>query len=105
MTDFDYKLLDDVIHSRIRLAVMAVLAGVEHVEFTFLREQVGATDGNLGTHLKKLEDAGYISARKRFVNRKPLTDYAFTKKGRQAFSAYLKQLEQLLPAAHKKHGP
>lgn len=99
MTDFDYKQLDDVIHSRIRLALMAVLAGVERAEFTFLREQVRATDGNLGTHLKKLEDAGYINVHKRFIDRKPATDYALTRKGRQAFASYLKQLEKLLPSA------
>ncbi len=97
MTDFDYQQLDDVIHSRIRLAVMAVLAGLERADFTFLRDQVKATDGNLGTHLKKLEDAGYVSMRKRFVDRKPLTDYSLTKKGRKAFSIYLKRLEDLLP--------
>lgn len=97
MTDFDYRQLDDVIHSRIRLALMAVLAGVERAEFTFLRDQVGATDGNLGTHLKKLEDSGYINVHKRFVDRKPTTDYALTRKGRQAFASYLKRLEKLLP--------
>lgn len=97
MSEFDYKQLDDIIHSRIRLAIMAVLAGVERGEFTFLREQVGATDGNLGTHLKKLEDAGYVTAHKHFIDRKPVTDYALTKRGRQAFSLYLKRLEALLP--------
>lgn len=101
MTDFDYKLLDDVIHSRIRLAVMSVLASVEYAEFTFLRERVGATDGNLGTHLKKLEDAGYVRVRKRFVDRKPLTDYMLSNKGKQAFSDYLAQLESLLPPQAK----
>ncbi|MGH8129033.1 MAG: transcriptional regulator, partial [Gammaproteobacteria bacterium] len=60
MSNFDYTQLDAVIHSRIRLAVMATLASVENAEFTFLREQTGTTDGNLSTHLRKLEDAGYI---------------------------------------------
>jgi DNA-binding transcriptional ArsR family regulator len=97
MTDFDYKQVDDVIHSRIRLAIMALLAGVRRAEFTFLREQVKATDGNLGTHLKKLEDAGYVSAHKHFVERKPVTDYALTRRGRTAFDQYLQRLEGLLP--------
>lgn len=97
MSDFDYQQLDDVIHSRIRLAIMAVLAGVERAEFTFLRQQVKATDGNLGTHLMKLEDAGYVTAHKHFVGRKPVTHYAMTKRGRQAFALYLKRLEELLP--------
>jgi DNA-binding transcriptional ArsR family regulator len=68
--DFDYQKIDDVIHSRIRLAIMAVLATVDEAEFTFLREKVGATDGNLSVHLKKLEDAKYISVKKSFVSRK-----------------------------------
>ncbi len=97
MTDFDYKQMDDLIHSRIRLAIMALLAGVQRAEFTFLRDQVKATDGNLGTHLKKLEDAGYVSAHKHFEDRKPVTHYALTRKGRQAFDQYLQRLEGLLP--------
>ncbi len=96
MTDFDYKQLDDIIHSRIRLAIMAMLASLERAEFTFLRGQIKATDGNLGMHLKKLEDAGYLSVHKRFVDRKPMTDYALTRKGRQMFSLYLKRLEDLV---------
>ena len=98
MSDFDYKQLDDIIHSRIRLAIMAVLAGVERAEFTFLREQVGATDGNLGTHLKKLEEAGYVTVHKHFVDRKPVSHYILSKRGRQAFTLYLKRLEALLPS-------
>lgn len=97
MTNFDYKQMDDIIHSRIRLAIMAVLVSVERAEFTFLRDQVKATDGNLGTHLKKLEDAGYVSVHKRFVERKPVTDYTLTQRGRQAFAQYLRRLEDLLP--------
>lgn len=96
MTNFDYKQMDDIIHSRIRLAIMALLASVERAEFTFLREQIKATDGNLGTHLKKLEDAGYVAVHKHFVDRKPLTQYALTRKGRQAFAQYLQRLEKLL---------
>ena len=96
MTDFDYQQLDDIIHSRIRLAIMAVLISVEEVEFTFLRDKVNATDGNLSIHLKKLEDAEYIAVNKRFVDRKPLTTYKLTRKGRKAFEAYVERLEQLI---------
>lgn len=95
MTGFDHTQLDDLIHSRIRLAVMAVLASVERAEFSFLREQVNATDGNLGAHLRKLEDAGYLSAEKRFVARKPVTDYRLTAQGRAAFDAYVAHLASL----------
>lgn len=95
MTEFDHTRLDDLIHSRIRLAVMAVLASVERAEFSFLRDQVNATDGNLGAHLRKLEDAGYLSAEKRFVERKPVTDYRLTAQGRAAFDAYVARLAAL----------
>ena len=93
---FDYQQLDDVIHSRIRLAVMALLASLETAEFTYIREKVGATDGNLSVHLKKLEEADFIAVTKTFVDRKPVTIYTLTKKGRKAFEKYLERLEQLL---------
>lgn len=96
MTDFDYRQLDDIIHSRIRLAIMAVLVSVEQAEFTFLKEKVNTTDGNISVHLKKLEEAGYLSAHKRFVNRKPLSSYKLTAKGRRAFELYVERLESLI---------
>ena len=95
MAEFDHTQLDDLIHSRLRLAVMAVLASVERAEFTFLRDQVKATDGNLGAHLRKLEDAGYVTATKRFADRKPVTDYRITPSGRAAFEAYVQHLATL----------
>ena len=96
MNDFDYTQLDDVIHSRIRLAIMAVLVSVEQAEFTFLKDQVNTTDGNLSIHLKKLDEAGYIAAHKRFVDRKPLSSYRLTAKGRHAFETYVERLENLI---------
>jgi len=96
MSEFDYTQLDDVIHSRIRLAIMAVLVGVEAAEFTFLKEMVGATDGNLSIHLKKLEEAHYLAVRKEFVNKKPLSTYRLTAKGRRAFELYVERLEHLI---------
>jgi DNA-binding MarR family transcriptional regulator len=96
MTQFDYTQLDEIIHSRIRLAVMSVLITVEEAEFIFLREKVNATDGNLSIHLKKLEEAGYITVKKRFVDRKPQSTYRISGKGRQAFETYIERLEQLI---------
>lgn len=96
MSQFDYHRLDDVIHSRIRLAVMSILAGVESAEFTYLRDRTGATDGNLGAHMKKLEDAGYVAVDKRFVDRKPLTRYRLTADGREAFCRYVDRLEAMI---------
>jgi DNA-binding MarR family transcriptional regulator len=96
MNDFDYQQLDDIIHSRIRLAVMALLASLDTAEFTYIREKIGATDGNLSIHLKKLEEAEYIAVTKTFVDRKPVTMYTLNKKGRKAFELYVERLEQLL---------
>jgi DNA-binding PadR family transcriptional regulator len=69
---------------------------VESAEFTFLKDKVGATDGNLSVHLRKLEEAGYISVDKRFVSRKPVSSYKLTVKGRKAFESYLAHLEKLI---------
>lgn len=96
MSEFDYQRLDDVIHSRIRLAVMSILASVEEAEFTYLRDRTGATDGNLGAHLRKLEDAGYVAVEKRFEDRKPVSRYALTASGREAFRRYVDQLETMI---------
>jgi DNA-binding MarR family transcriptional regulator len=96
MPDFDYQQLNEIIHSRIRLAIMALLVTVDEAEFTFIRDKVQATDGNLSVHLKKLEEAGYISVKKSFVNRKPTSTYRITSKGHNAFEIYVERLEKLL---------
>ncbi|HEX6909124.1 MAG TPA: transcriptional regulator, partial [Longimicrobium sp.] len=56
--------LDERIHARLRLAVMALLAGVDEAEFTHIRDRIGATDGNLGAHLRTLQQANFIDLRK-----------------------------------------
>lgn len=96
MSTFDYQRLDEVIHSRIRLALMSMLATVDAAEFTYLRDRTGATDGNLGAHLRKLEEAGYVTADKRFEARKPVTRYALTALGREAFHRYVQRLEDMI---------
>jgi len=98
MTDYDYRSLDPLIHSRIRLSVLAILAGVDDAGFTYLREQVQTTDGNLGAHLRKLEDAGYLRVAKGFALRRPMTRYRITSAGRRAFRGYVDRLERLLHA-------
>lgn len=99
MTDFDYQQLDDLIHSRIRLSAMSILAVVDDAEFTYLRDRIGTTDGNLGAHMRKLEDAGYVAASKQFMERKPVTRYRMSRKGRDAFRRYVDRLERLIAAA------
>ena len=88
--------LDELIHAPVRLAATAILAAVEEAEFTYLRDRIGATDGNLGTHLRKLEDAGYVRAVKSFEGRKPITRYSLTRDGREAFRRYVDTLETML---------
>ncbi len=91
--------LNPVIHGKLRLALLSLLAGVEEAEFTWLRGKTGATDGNLGAQLLKLEEAGYVRMEKRFVLRKPQTVYGITEDGRKALSEYVQALKQLLGAA------
>ena len=88
--------LDPLIHAPVRLAILSLLSGAEEAEFVYLREQVGATDGNLSIHLARLEEAGYVAVRKKFVGRKPRSFYRLTSKGRAAFAGYLTQLKALL---------
>ena len=93
---FDHRAFDEQLSSRLRLAVMSVLLGCEKIEFTALRDKVHATDGNLTAHCKKLENAGYLTVEKLFVNRKPLTLYSATALGRSAVKKYAQQLASLL---------
>jgi DNA-binding transcriptional ArsR family regulator len=88
--------IDPVIHGKLRLAAMSLLAGVEQADFTWLREKTGATDGNLGAQMLKLEEAGYVSAEKRFVRRKSQTVYRLTVEGREALVKYVAALKRML---------
>jgi DNA-binding MarR family transcriptional regulator len=96
---FDHNQIDDVIHGRIRLGVVAYLSAVESALFGELRDKVGATDGNLSAHLRKLEDAGYVKADKSFVNRKPQTRLSLTAEGRKAWGIWLDRMDALRNAA------
>lgn len=96
---FDYREIDDVIHGRVRLAVMAYLSGAGAADFNELKAKVGGTDGNLSVHLRKLEEAGYIHVRKSFQNRKPRTICKLTDKGREAWIDYIARLQSLIAAA------
>ncbi len=91
--------LNPVIHGKLRLALLSLLAGVEDAEFTWLRAKTGATDGNLGAQLAKLEEAGYVAVEKKFVQRKPQSLYRMTEAGRQAFLEYVQALKQMLGEA------
>jgi DNA-binding MarR family transcriptional regulator len=96
MAPFDIGKLDDVIHGRLRLGIMAYLADAEVADFTELKEVLSATQGNLSIHLRKLEEAGYVAIDKSFVSRKPLTRIRMTPRGRKAFAAYLEAIAKLV---------
>jgi DNA-binding PadR family transcriptional regulator len=91
--------LNPVVHGKLRLALLSLLAGVEEAEFTWLRSKTGSTDGNLGAQLLKLEEAGYIAVEKEFVERKPQSTYRITEAGRRSLSEYVQALKQLLGGA------
>ena len=92
----DLGRIDDVIHGRVRLGIMVYLADAETADFTELKTVLEATQGNLSVHLKKLEEAGYVSISKSFRDNKPLTRASITPAGRKAFAAYLEALGGLI---------
>jgi DNA-binding MarR family transcriptional regulator len=88
--------LDGVIHERTRLGIVGALAANERLSFVELKNALRTTDGNLSAHTRKLEDAGYITATKRFEGRLPRTEYQLTDEGRRALERYLDQMDRLL---------
>ena len=101
MDDFDIGGIDEVVHGRLRLGVMAYLsgAGAGSADFNELKTRLQASDGNLSVHLRKLEDAGYVAIDKSFVDRKSLTQVRLTPAGRDAFIAYLAAMSRLVDEA------
>ena len=89
------KDVDRLIHEPSRLMIMAQLYVVQSADFTFLLHQTEMTPGNLSAHLSKLEKAGYIEVTKEFIERKPHTALALTKKGRDAFKQYRRDIKQI----------
>ena len=91
--------LNEIIHQPVRLQIMASLVALDNgneVDFTYLRDLLEVTDGNLGAHLRKLEDAGYIAVNKTFVDRKPRTYVCSTEEGRRVFQEHVEALESIL---------
>jgi DNA-binding transcriptional ArsR family regulator len=101
MSPFDHSAIDELLQSRVRLAAAAFLASAGQAEFAQLRDAIKTTDGNASVHLRKLEEAQYVTAEKRFVERKPQTLYRLTRRGRRALLDYVNHLEGLLPAAQR----
>ncbi len=92
----DLGRIDEVIHGRMRLGIMVYLSDADSADFTELKTVLEATQGNLSVHLKKLEEAGFVTIDKSFKDNKPLTRVSITRAGRQAFSAYLDAIGSLI---------
>lgn len=91
-----FKELDPLLHSELRLAVMSILITAESADFTFIREQTGATAGNLSVQIDKLSKAGYIEVEKTFRGKMPRTICRITPKGSEAFAGYVEILKSYL---------
>jgi DNA-binding MarR family transcriptional regulator len=96
--EFNAAALDEIIHGKLRLGIMAYLSSVSTASFTELKEKTGASDGNLSVHMRKLEEAGYVAVDKRFVKRRPRTTLSLTPAGRKAWITYLDELRRLTGA-------
>ena len=94
--------LDRVIHEKGRLAIMSMLAASPELSFTELRDTLNMTDGNLTTHIRTLQEAGYISVTKSFQNNRPLTTCAMTPSGKKAFTNYINLLESIIQQTRNK---
>jgi DNA-binding MarR family transcriptional regulator len=87
--------IDKIIHEPARLLLMAHLFVVESADYLFLQRQTGLTWGNISSHLRKLENAGYVAVEKEFIDKKPHTTLKLTDKGRKAFKEYRKNMKQV----------
>ncbi len=91
--------LDPLLQHRSRLGALVLMSNADSLSFTRFRDLLGETDGNLGAQLRKLEEAGYVSVKKEFLDRKPVSWYSLTPVGRKKLKMHLKGLESLLKAA------
>ncbi len=91
-----FKSLNPLLHSELRLAVVSILVGVESADFVFLREQTGASAGNLSVQIDKLQKAGYITVEKGFKGKMPCTTCRITEQGISAFEEYVESLKSYI---------
>jgi len=94
--------LDRVIHEKGRLAIMSMLAASPRLSFTEMRDTLHMTDGNLTTHIRTLQEAGYVSVTKSFQNNRPLTTCSLTASGKKAFTNYINLLEKIVQLTKPK---
>jgi DNA-binding MarR family transcriptional regulator len=88
--------IDRVIHEKGRMAIMSLLAASPELSFTEMRETLAMTDGNLTSHIRTLQEAGYVAVAKTYQNNRPLTTCSLTAAGRKAFSTYIDLLDQIV---------
>ena len=100
MTHPANRIQDDV-HQRVRLGILAILNGAARADFAFLRTTLGLTDGNLGKHLQVLEEGGYVELEKVFEKKRPRTWVKITRQGRSALNEELSALRELIAAAER----
>lgn len=91
-----FEPLNPLLHSELRLAIISLLMDVEEADFPYIKEQTGATSGNLSVQIGKLEEAGYISVEKTFRGKRPATICRMTDKGREAFENYVEALKSYI---------
>ena len=96
------KPLNPLLHSELRLAVMSLLVSLEEADFVYLREQTGATAGNLSVQLDKLSKAGYIQITKSFVGKRPNTSCSITDEGMKAFEEYVETIKEYLKGERRE---
>lgn len=96
-----FQPLDPLLHAELRLAVMSLLISADEAEFPYIKEQTGATAGNLSVQIDKLSTAGYIEIEKTFKGKRPCTICRIAQKGRQAFEQYVEALRDYLEVASK----
>ena len=97
--DSDLAGLDDLLQHRVRITAVVLLSRHDQLSFSRLKELLDETDGNLGAHLGRLEDAGYVTVRKEFRERRPVTWYRLTPKGRRALTTHLEALGRFIKHA------
>ena len=98
MEPIDLNALDTTVHGPIRLGVLSSLHIDGSLDFTALKKRLNAADGSLGMHLQKLEDANYITSKKRLIGRRPNTTYRMTSAGKKALVGYLQKMQELINA-------
>ena len=98
MTPIDFNSLDTAVHGPVRLGVLTALQTSGPFDFTTLKKRLAVHDGVIGTHLRKLEDVGYITCKKAFVGRRPKSTYRITPAGRNALSNYLEAMQRIIDA-------